>query len=304
MPEKKIAIFIPCYNAARTIEATLHSVEESVRQFGSPIPVYIYDDGSKDNSLEIARKIWKNTSVLYIEQNSVNMGERRTTNRAFESFYHKYDWVLIIHADDIVKPEWLSEMYRQIQLVDDGKCFTVWSSFDSLDDDTGVSVPGDNTGAVSMKERTPAEKKQYIVKLYCSWHISGAAINLRLFQQLKGFDVSMAQFGDTDFFARGLLADFTDVYLSRTLTFYRVIVNSVSSVSVKTNRDIREIEYIIDKFRGILDARERGRLRKNLRVLSLRRAGRWLIRLDVSNFFFCINVVSRTFTDNKNSIPQ
>lgn len=301
MMEKKIAVFIPCYNAARTIEATLRSVEEAVTKTGSSVPVYIYDDGSKDDSLDIARRTWKNTSPLIIEQNPENMGERRTTNRAFELLSSRFDWVYIIHADDIVKPDWLSALYEQIKNVQDEECFTVWSSFDSLDDRTGHSIPGDNSGDLSFRDRTDAEKKQYIVNLYGSWHISGAAINLRLFRQLGGFDVSMAQFGDTDFFTRGLLAGFRDVYLSRTLTYYRVIANSVSSVSVNTNRDIKEIVYIINKYDSILNTEQHRRLQKKLTGLSLRRAVKWLLKPDFANFFYCFKTALTKQHKNKYS---
>jgi glycosyltransferase involved in cell wall biosynthesis len=288
MAEKKIAVFIPCYNAARTIAETLYSVEEAVSKISFPVPVYIYDDGSKDDSLEIARSVWKNTSPLTIERNPENMGERRTTNRAFGQLSSLFDWVYIIHADDIVKPDWLSVLYEQIKPANDNECFTVWSSFDSMDDKTGNIVPGDNTGAVGIQVRTESEKKQYIVNFYGSWHISGAAINLRLFHQLDGFDVNMAQFGDTDFFARGLLAGFGDVYISRTLTYYRVITNSVSSVSVKTNRDIREMVYMLGKFGDDLNPAQLSQLKKNLTTLSLRRAVKWLLKFDLRNFFYCI----------------
>jgi len=292
--EKKIAVFIPCYNASRTIGATLESVEASVRHLGSPVPVYIYDDCSKDDSLTVARNHWSNSNELKIVKNSMNLGERLTTNNALKSFREKYDWVLIIHADDIVKQDWLSELYKLIGQADDKKYFTIWSSFDSLDDITGKVVEGDNTGNVSDRDRTYGEKKQYLIKLYGNWHISGAAINLSLFQELGGFDITMPQFGDTDFFVRGLMRGFRDVYLSRTLTFYRVIVNSVSSVSVRSNRDFKEVLYILDKFRDILDQRERLQLRRNLRSLAFRRACRRLLRLDMGNFFFCAKVILRS----------
>ncbi len=293
MNEKKIAVFIPCYNAATTIEATVRSVGEAIENIGFPVPVYIYDDCSKDDSMSVAKAAWRNPGELIIQQNAQNSGERKTTNDAFAFFSGKYDWIFIIHADDIVKKDWLSEMYRQIVQSDDEKCFTVWSSFDSLDGATGKTTPGDNTGKVSSLERTEAEKKYYITKLYGNWHISGAAINVELFKRIGGFDISMAQFGDTDFFARGLLAGFRDIYISRTLTFYRVVTSSVSSISVKTNRDIREIIYIIAKFHDTLNVKERRLLYKKLAHLSLRRTCRWILRADLPNFFFCFKILIR-----------
>lgn len=287
IPEKKIAVFIPCYNAAGTIAATIGSVSAAVRDIGIPVPVYLCDDCSRDNSVAIAEKTWQGPGELIVHRNAVNSGERKTANDAFARFVGLYEWAFIIHADDIVKKEWLTGMYEQIRLVDDAKCFTVWSSFDSLDGATGRVVPGDDTGRINILERTPEQKRNYITKLYCSWHISGAAINVRLYQALGGFDITMAQFGDTDFFTRGLLAGYSDVYISRTLTYYRVVAGSVSSTSVRTNRDIREVVYIISKFRDILTAGEMRQLHKNLANLSFRRAGRWVIHPNIRNFMFC-----------------
>lgn len=303
--EKKIAIFIPCYNAAATIAATITSVSEAIDAIGWPVSVYLYDDCSKDESVTVAQKSWQRPGGLIVHRNAANSGERRTTNEAFAGFLGRYDWVFIIHADDIVKKDWLTTLYQQIVQVDDRRCFTVWSSFDSLDSATDKLIPGDNTGHIHVRERTPEEQRQYITRLYCSWHISGAAINVNLYQALQGFDVTMPQFGDTDFFARGLLAGFNDVYISRTLTFYRVVVGSVSSTSVRTNRDIREILYIIDKFGDILKQDEMKQLQKRLAVLSFRRSCRWAIHLHPRNFLFCLGVACRsliqsTFPSKKN----
>lgn len=293
---KKIAVLIPCYNAAATIAETVASVSAAVQAAGVPVQVYLYDDCSKDDSVTIAKKAWQGPGELTVHRNAINSGERKTTNEAFGYFLGKYHWAFIIHADDVVKKGWLAEMYEQIRQIDDGKCFTVWSSFDSLDGATGKVVPGDDTGRISILDRTPEQKRNYITKLYCSWHISGAAINVRLYQQLGGFDVTMAQFGDTDFFSRGLLAGYNDVYISRTLTYYRVVAGSVSSTSVRTNRDIREIVYIISKFRDILTAGELRQLHKNLANLSFRRAGRWVIHPNLRNFLFCSAIALRSMT--------
>jgi glycosyltransferase involved in cell wall biosynthesis len=292
---KRIAVFIPCYNASLTLAETLRSVEHAVAELDFPVPVYLYDDCSKDESIAIARNTWKDPGTLIIKQNGANQGERRTTNEAFQYFSGRYDWVFIIHADDIAKAGWLKELCRQIGQVDNEEYFTVWSSFDSLDHISGNTMSGDNTGNISKRERTKEEKINYITKLYCNWHLSGAAINVSLFHRLNGFDESMAQFGDTDFFARGLLAGFRDLYLSRTLTFYRIVSNSVSSTSVRTNRDIKEVNYIISKFKDRLNKGELRKLYRKLSFLAFRRSCRSIVKADIPNFSFSFGVIMRTF---------
>jgi hypothetical protein len=44
----------------------------------------------------------------------VNLGERANLNRAVASISEPYDWLLILHADDIVKPHWLALIMDRI----------------------------------------------------------------------------------------------------------------------------------------------------------------------------------------------
>lgn len=269
--KNRYVVFIPCYNASKTIKETLQSVGVAINKTSLDIPVYIYDDCSADNSLEVAKEAWGKQGNLELIRNEQNAGERKTTNNAFAAFANLFDWVFIIHADDIVKEDWLVTLIDGIEKYGDDKCFTVWSSFDSFMNNITQVDKGDNSGAVQQVKRSSSQIKSYLTRLYSSWHISGAAFNVALYHQLKGFDESMAQFGDTDFFVRGLLAEYNDVYISRTLTFYRIVAGSVSSVSVRTNRDIREIYIIIEKYKHVLNKREISLLYGVIRKLSARR---------------------------------
>ena len=52
MKDKKIAVLIPCYNEAVTIEKV-------VRDFKTALPeadIYVYDNNSTDNTAEIAKR--------------------------------------------------------------------------------------------------------------------------------------------------------------------------------------------------------------------------------------------------------
>jgi GT2 family glycosyltransferase len=269
--KKRYAVFIPCYNAVKTIEETLQSVEESIQYSGLDIPAFIYDDCSKDDSSAVCSNWIKNRGNFHLIKNKNNCGERKTTNHAFYKFYNVYDWVFIIHADDIVKKDWITVLVAQIEALNDEDCFTVWSSFDSLDDKTKVITTGDDTGKVCLEIKTQEQVRALLRKMYSSWHISGAAFNVSLFNKLGGFDERLAQFGDTDFFARGFLAGYKHVYISKTLTYYRIIQGSVSSVSVNTNRDINEIILLIDKHKSVFTRKDISGLYKIIRRLSLRR---------------------------------
>lgn len=269
--KKKYSVFIPCYNAATTIKETLVSVQEAIRYSELSIPVYIYDDCSTDNSLAVCNEAIKEYKNFFIIKNPGNVGERKTTNSAFKKLHEQYDWGFIIHADDSVKKDWLAALITEIEKVEDSSCFTAWSSYDAFHDKTKIVEEGDNSGKVSFGSRSLEEVRAILRKMYSSWHISGAAFNLALFHKLGGFDEALAQFGDTDYFARGLLAGYKHIYISKTLTFYRIIQGSVSSVSVNTNRDINEIIVLINKHKNILTKQDISALYGIIRRLSLRR---------------------------------
>lgn len=269
---------------------TLKSVYEAISEFGGSIPVYVYDDHSQDDSYGYLCSIAEKYVSIVIRRNDINAGERTTTNRAFNDLKESTDWVFIIHADDIVKVEWLLELVKRIEQADQEKCFTVWSSFDSFDHDTGVISKGDDSGRIQDIERDYIQKKSYLTKLSSSWHISGAALNMLLFQKLGGFDIRLAQYGDTDFFVKGLLMQYSDIYLSRTLTLYRVIKGSVTHVSFRTNRDVDEIYLLLDKYSSILNIEEKSEILKKVRNTVLRRLAKGFLRTDKS-------VINRNISD-------
>ncbi len=253
---KRYAVFIPCYNAAATIGETISSVKAAIAFTGIQIPVFIYDDCSKDNSYElISGMLGKKFHDFNLLRNKENSGERTTTNRAFKQLEKEVDWVFIIHADDIVKKEWLSILINEIEQVNDKSCFTVWSSYDTFSNLSNVQK-GDNSGLVTHIIKDKKTISDYIRKISSSWHISGAALNVHLYLALNGFAEDMPQYGDTDFFIRGLLAGYTDLYIARTLTLYRVSANSVTGTSFSTSRDIREIHILIDRFGYLLSSQE------------------------------------------------
>jgi glycosyltransferase involved in cell wall biosynthesis len=276
---KRYAVFIPCYNASLTIGETIRSVEKAIEATGRKIPVYIYDDCSTDNAYKVAIQETLELTHFNVQRNPGNFGERKTTNLAFKKMLGQYDWAVIIHADDIVKEDWLVTLMQKTETVNDDKCFTVWSSYDVFHNNQTDIETGDNSGAVQEVVRSKEDIRYFITKVSSSWHISGAAINVQLYDRLHGFDERMPQFGDTDFFVKGLLAGYTDVYISRTLTFYRIVEGSVTSTSFRTNRDIREIYMLIDRYKNMLSRQEILRMYASVRTISMRRMIKWLIRL-------------------------
>ena len=100
------AIVIPAFNAAATIVETLRAVQAcpGVGKLGG---VFICDDASTDNTHKLAADAWISAPRLKILQNERRLGERSTVNAAFERLRKDYEWIFILHADDVVKANWL-----------------------------------------------------------------------------------------------------------------------------------------------------------------------------------------------------
>src|SRR5262249_47250351 len=108
------AIVIPAFNAAATIVETLRAVQAcpGVARLGG---VFVCDDASMDNTPKLAVDAWNSIPQLSILQNEQRLGERSTVNAAFKQLRDYYEWIFILHADDVVKENWLDLYFQRIK---------------------------------------------------------------------------------------------------------------------------------------------------------------------------------------------
>ena len=101
--ENKISVVINTYNAERDLEQVL----EAVKDFDE---VLICDMESTDNTLNIARK--HGCRIVTFERKTYNIVEPA---REFAIHEARFDWVLVVDADEIVTPELKEYLYRRIK---------------------------------------------------------------------------------------------------------------------------------------------------------------------------------------------
>lgn len=106
VPDKKIAVVIIAYNAARTIEATWNEIPKDWVDL-----IVIGDDCSQDNTAEIARRL-PGTLVIRHEKNQ-HMGGNQMI------LYDKvlemgFDIVVLLHGDNQFDPGKVPDMVRAI----------------------------------------------------------------------------------------------------------------------------------------------------------------------------------------------
>ena len=104
-PEQdSIAVIIPVYNGAEYLEEALRSV---LAQSFPATEIVLIDDGSKDNSLEVARRF---DGIRVIAQ--ANAGVCATRNHGVE--VTSSEWIAFLDQDDVYLPD---KLERQIEAV-------------------------------------------------------------------------------------------------------------------------------------------------------------------------------------------
>lgn len=269
----RVGILIPAYNAADTIANTLTSLRRQVSGLERVQAVYLADDGSTDSTISVAHRYWEGPPPLVTLQSSVNSGERANCNRAISAIRNCLDWILLLHADDLAKPAWLSLMLDAIDRCGP-EVASICSSWDTLLPDGSIIEGEDDpkrppalvTGTVSSVRDTLLRG--------CWWHISGCAIRLSAFDQIGEFDPSLPQLGDWEWILRCLYSGWSVLYLPRTLILYRQHIGSVSSESFQRDRDIIESLSIVQKYCGLLKPSELAQFHLRRIWFLLRRSAR------------------------------
>lgn len=100
----KLTVYIPCYNAARFIEASIRALQGQTRP---PDEILVIDDGSSDNSAELASRL-----PVRVIRHERNKGLAAARNTAFANATHPF--VGAIDADVLPDPTWLEHLLTHL----------------------------------------------------------------------------------------------------------------------------------------------------------------------------------------------
>lgn len=108
MSNPRISVIVPIYNVEKYIDACLRSIQnQTFRDF----EVILVNDGTPDNSMEIARKYVENDS-RFILYNKTNGGLSNARNFGIERA--KGEYIAFIDSDDRIRSRYLENLYRAI----------------------------------------------------------------------------------------------------------------------------------------------------------------------------------------------
>ncbi len=93
----QLSVFFPVYNEEKNLKTTVQAAVETLKNKFEDWEIIIVDDGSKDQSLNIARSLAQTDSGIRIIHHPVNRGY----GAAFKSgaYGAKYDWIAFTDSD-------------------------------------------------------------------------------------------------------------------------------------------------------------------------------------------------------------
>jgi GT2 family glycosyltransferase len=272
--QMEAAVLIPAHNAASTIGSTLGALQQNP-DLDRIKMVVVCDDASSDDTSGAARSAWKSKTRLEVWTNERNEGQWGTTNSGLVRL--TVEWVFILHADDIVKPNWLS-LYLNAMNSCPEHVATICSSYDNWDPQSNQTKPGEESpGAANVLVSGTRETVIDTLNRGCWWHISGCAIRTRAFHEIGGFKSNVPYSGDLDWLLRCLAGGFSVLYIPRSTMLYRQHSRSISSNSFRRGLDIEEKIRLLRAYQnqGYLS---RSEYRRKLRTLIWHISRRTLVR--------------------------
>jgi len=114
-PDKKVAIYIPAFNAASTITRVLDRIPAHVKK--SVAEIFVIDNNSTDKTDVVAIEYGQKNNVHNLEviRNPENMGYGGSQKIAYRRCIEKgYDCVAMLHGDAQYAPELLESLFEPV----------------------------------------------------------------------------------------------------------------------------------------------------------------------------------------------
>lgn len=182
------SVIIPLYNKENFIENTLRSV---LNQSFTDFEIIIVNDGSTDASEEKAKQFIDTRIRYYSKEN-----DGVSTARNYGIALAQSDYISFIDADDYWYPNFLQEMFANINQFPNQKVFTA-----AIEIETSSKII---EAQYSIKKTSDCEIVNYFdasVKESVIW-TSSAVFHKSVFEEIGNFDIKLKSGQDTDLWIR------------------------------------------------------------------------------------------------------
>ena len=110
--EIELTVIAPMYNEADNIETTISMIKETLSEFDKPWELLLVDDGSDDNTLEIARRFETKMPNLRVLHYPLNRGRGKALRTGFNQARGKY--IVTTDFDLSYSPHHIIQIYEQL----------------------------------------------------------------------------------------------------------------------------------------------------------------------------------------------
>ena len=135
----KVSIIVPIYNVEKYLEKCLESL---VNQTLQEIQIILVNDGTKDNSGEIAKEYQQKypKKIIYLEKENGGLSDARN----FGIPHATGEYIAFLDSDDYVELSIYEEMYQlaKKENSDMVECDFIWEYLDKSKQDIGVLYEG------------------------------------------------------------------------------------------------------------------------------------------------------------------
>ena len=221
-----VSVVMPAYNVSRYLGEAIESVQ---RQTVADWELIIVDDGSTDNTLEIAeRYASRDPRISVIHQTNGGISAARNTALAKATG----DLIAILDSDDIWLPEFLEKQLRILDRHPEIDIVTgnAWFMGSSLDGQLARPYP-DTRPAPDLLNLIADETCVFIMSV----------LRRRVYDTLGDFDVTMRSNEDYDYWLRAAVAGFRFHRNDEPLGRYRRRGDSLSASEVRMLRGILRV---------------------------------------------------------------
>ncbi|MDN3204757.1 glycosyltransferase family 2 protein [Algoriphagus sediminis] len=188
----KVSVIIPVFNNSKFLTETLDSVQNQTYKNWECIVV---DDGSEDESKEIARSFCRNKRFKFLERNP-ELPKGANSCRNLGAKESEGDLFLFLDGDDLLSAECLEHRLKGYSCQD----LVIYNS-GTFESDTSFA-----------KEFFPnlnknLDSKDYLkmfLEYFIPWNINSTIWKREFFLDLGGFDVGLQRFQDVDLHIRAL----------------------------------------------------------------------------------------------------
>lgn len=269
VPHLDTTVVIPAYNRERFIVTAVESVLGQTRQ---PAEIIVVDDGSTDRTAERVAQFGERVRLIQIENNGSGPSRPRNVGIAAA----KSEYITVLDSDDYLQPQ-LLERHWQL-LLKQAEVGLVSHNFARRTGRDGVLEPNE-PGRIRMLSRKEVGAGLYVYAQRVAYGAmchgnflpgSGATFLKTAWEQVGGYDESLRNSNDFDFYLR-LFRKFSLGYVDEPLSVYVMHDENISAADrsgvFKPYRSINQMRVLEREIGLARDAANRAALKRRVRTV-------------------------------------